>query len=348
MQKAEHGSWKLPNLTNKARVVVDSVRRKLAGLSLALGALMLMGGFSLRTALVGASIGDGSTNGTLGLLLLFGAIIILLIGVVLFAAHAIPPHPSAVTGLMGVTVVLIVLAFLVPALTPATASVASATGTPAAISTYILPSTDVVAGCTVGSANLVMTCDADYNMTSNSVYLCTGNLTAGAARTACATKNFIMIAVHSARTDILNSTYGFPYSVASVPVTTIALGTSIGTSYSPITGYTVASGTTPATWQTYWSLGSTAALNPTNVAPTSASGFTPSSTAIAAFGSATQVLHISLVGSNSTFHPTWSTSLGAPANIGITQFATYTESITIGNSSPVTLTLNVIIIGFTS
>ena len=191
-----------------------------------------------------------------------------------------------------------------------------------------------------------MTCTADYNYTSNAFYLCSGNLSAGAARTACVSKNFIMVDIHSARADIQNNTAGFNFAVSSVPTTTIVAGTGIGTVYSPITGYKAASGTTPGIWQTHWTLGSTAAQNPQNSAPASSSGFTQSTTAVAAFGSVDNVLHISLPGSNSTFAPTW--GAGYPGNLGLTQFSSYSETITVGGSNPSVFTLTVTLIGFSA
>ena len=133
--------------------------------------------------------------------------------------------------------------------------------------------------------------------------------------------------------------------ISSVPTTSTAGSTP--TVYSPVLGYTIATGSAPGIWQSYWGAGSTANLKPTNVAPTSTSALTPSSLGIAAFGGGVDVLHVSLPGSNSTFAPTWpTTGTAAATNLGVSLYSSYTLTISVGNSNPATFTLTLVLIGF--
>ena len=354
MSGAEPVKWKLPDLRRKPNVT-DRLRASYSFALMGVFGLMTMLSGLLKTALMGVDNNPlDFVNDPIGAILFIIGIMVVVIYVILLAARAAPPHPKAIGTVFGLAAVLIVVALLFGQLTTLPGAVAPpASGSGAAVSSYIIAPGggsgvgNAVPGCSVNSATNVMTCDMDFNYTSNAFYLCSGNLTVGLGRTACIAHNYVLLGIHSARTDVQNATYGFPFAVSSVP--TVSSAGTTPTVYSPAVGYTVATGTSPGVWKTNWGSGSTAGLNPTNVAPTSTSNFNPTSLGIGAFGGAVDILHISLPGGNSTFAPTWpTTGTAASSNLGVTLYSTYSVIVTVGNSSPTTFTLNLVLIGFTT
>lgn len=353
MKDTKPAPWRLPKEAyRRAGTSVAKTRNALAMAAMALLGLGTFLGGMLRTAIYGATNVFDFVNDPIGSFMVVGGLLILVIFGLLLASRAIPAHPKAIGGMIAVVAVLLIGGFVLAQVAIVPGSVVPpATGSSAAVASYIVASGNgagnTVPGCSLNAGSTVMTCDVDFNYTGNFFYACSGNLTAGTARTACVAHNYLLIGIHSARTDVLNSTYGFPFAVASVPTVTTA-GTS-PTVYSPAVGYTVATGTSPGVWQSYWSAGSTANLKPANQAPQSTSGFTATSLGIGAFAGATDVLHVSLPGSNSTFAPTWpTTGTAGSSNTGLTLYSSYSMTISIGNSNPTALTVTIVLIGFTT
>ena len=330
MRNIESTNWRLPSrLTTPADRMLMAAKRRMTTM---LTVLLSVFSFSLLTGgVLAATIGDGSSGGTLGLILIFSAILILVVGILLIAGHAIPPHPAAVGGFMAAVLFLVVLAFVVPSIYPATASVVSAP--PAAqLSSYIVLPAQT--GCSLNTITNTVTCTLMYNSTSNYLAVAATNVSGHVPTAALA--GWILVGFHSARVDALNSTYGFNYQVASIPTITSVGATP--TVYSPTVGYIAATSTASGVWKMFWGSGSAANLNPLQAAPSITTGFTPSQVGIASFGSATDYLHLSLPGTNSTSFPTTAYS-------ALTAFGSYTSTVTIQNSTPITFTLVVTIIG---
>jgi len=353
MKELEIEHWRLPkDAYHRIGTSVENIRKRAAIFMLALAGLPMFLGGMLKTSLFGATNAFDFVNDPIGSILIVGGLIVIVIFGILLAARSIPAHPKAIGGMLAVVALLLVGGFVLAQTTVVPGSVVPpASGTSAAVATYIVASGsgagNAVSGCTLNAGSTVMTCDVDYNYTANYFYACGGNLTAGTGRTACIAHNYILLGIHSARTDVLNATYGFSYAVGSVATTTTAGATP--TVYSPDLGYVAATGTSPGVWQSYWGSGSTALLKPSNAAPGSSSSFTPTTLGIGAFAGATDVLHLSLPGSNSTFAPTWpTTGTLASTNLGVTLYSTYSMTITIGNSNPSTVTLSLVLIGYTT
>lgn len=305
--------------------------------------LFFMGLFSTISGLVAKLTVFGTdynpfdfTNDPIGSFLVVGGLLVLIIFAVLLAARAIPAHPKSIGGIFAVIAILLLGGFVVmSAIVIPGSAVPTATGTGAQVSSY-LTTTIIPAGCSVVQSTNTETCDVVYNYTASQFYTCASNTTAGATRTACALHNYIVVTVHSARTDVLNATYGFPYAVSSVS-TVVTTGAS-PVVYSPEVGYVPATSTASGIWKAQWGTGSASGLNPTQAAPAVTTGWTPSIVGINSFGSASPQLHVSLPGSNSTSAP-------AAMYAAMTLFTPYSMSFTVGNSSPTTFTLTLILLG---
>lgn len=270
-------------------------------------------------------------------------IFILAIGL---AFHWIKGQPKALAGGFILFALLAVIGIVVASGVAQSTPGQVVTNPAATLSSYLIQYNSAGKGCSINTATNTETCTVVWNYTSSIMYVAPSNGSTSGSSGACAgtCQNWIAIGVHSARTDVLNATYGFSYQIASLPVVSTLYSPS--TSYSPIVGYVAASGSTQGYWKTNWGSGSTGGLNPTNAAPSSSSALTPSLLGITAFGSATNVLHIALPGSNSTYAPAWGTGTLGSADIGMTIYSTYSMTFTVGQSSPATFTLVVNLIGF--
>jgi hypothetical protein len=271
-----------------------------------------------------------------GLLELFG-ILFAVIGAVLILAL----RGKSIKATGGITlfgVMLVILGFVVVALTP----VGSVTAPPATIqtvstATYTGPA--LAPGETWSSITNTLTVDVDFNYTSHAYYVCAGNDSAGATRTACVANNYVLLPLKLVRTDASNQTALFPLNVVSVP-TAVGSGT---VAYSFLGWKTVNS---QGQWQTYWGSGTNSATTANGVvnAPSVSSNILPNGLAVSAFNSATTILHMSLAGGNSTS----SYSTVASAQAAFTQYATYNVPISIGNSNPTTINIAFVVIGYTT
>lgn len=308
-------------------------------------ALGLLGALNLLGSMIVNLLGHAAdynpfdfTNDPFGSLLVILGLVLIILFAILLAARAIPAHPKSIGGIMAVIAVLLLGGFFVMStVNLPTGSVANAPS--AASLTSYLTTTIVPSGCSVVQSTNTETCNVVYNYTASQFYTCASNASAGATRTACALHNYIVVSVHSARTDTLNATYGFTYQEASV-ATVVTTG-STPTVYSPCVGYVPATSTASGIWKAYWSQGSQSTLNPTQAAPSVTTGWTPSLYAINSFGSATQQLHLSLPGSNSTSAP-------AAMYAAMTLYTSYSFTFTVGNSTPSTFTLTIVLLGESS
>jgi hypothetical protein len=323
---------------------------------LAFATFAVMGLFSeMATAMIGYA---GHLETTTQLLFDFGSdpwgallFVIGLLGLIILslglAFHWIKGQPKALAGGYILLIILAAIGFLVASGVAAQqGAVVPPAPSSAQLSSYLIQYNAAGKGCSVNTVTNTETCTAVWNYTDSEMFIApaNGSTTGGSGACAGTCANWIAVGVHSARTDVNNYTYGFSYQVSSVPVVSSLYNPS--TSYSPIVGYKVASGTSPGVWQADWGSGSTGGLFPSNAAPSSTSDFTASSVGIAAFGSATNVLHIALPGSNSTYAPSWGTGTQGSADIGMTTYGTYSMTFTVGNSSPATFTLVLQVIGF--
>ena len=300
----------------------------MAGVALAMLGMVSIGLNDLMRQLSGVTSVIDFTNDALGSVLFLTGLVVLVIGGLLFAFKAIPPQPNHVGGWIGIAVVLILIGLFAAQFTSApTAAIVQVPG--ATVSSYIV-SSGLPSGCTVNSVTATETCDAVYNYTSGAFAISATNTDTFKLPT------YILFDIHSARTDGLNQTAGISYAVSSVA--TVTTTGSNPTTYSPIVGYVPASGTSNGVWKAYWGSGSAANLNPSNNAPTSASGWTPSMVGIAAFGGSSNTLHISLPGGNSTSAP-------AALYSALTLYGSYSMTVTVSGSTPSTFTLTMVIIG---
>ena len=260
--------------------------------------------------------------------------------------HWVKGSPKALTGGYIFLALIALIGLLIAAgVTTGPSSITPAPSS-ATLSSYLISYNAAGKGCSLSAQNTIDTCTVVWNYTSNSLFVAPSNGSATGSSGACAgtCNNFIAIGVHSARTDITNATYGFSYAVATLPTTNTLYNPA--STYSPIVGYVAATGTAAGYWKLNWGSGSSAGLNPTNAAPSSTSSLTPSIVGIGAFGSATNILHIALPGTNSTYAPSWGTGVQGSSLIGMTIYSTYTLTFTVGNSNPSTFTLIVNLIGF--
>jgi hypothetical protein len=182
-----------------------------------------------------------------------------------------------------------------------------------------------------------------YNYTSNYFGIEAANTsTCNWASGACHLTNYLLFPLTLSRTDAVNQTFGYTTTVTTLPTFTTVGGSP--TTYS-INGYKPASGSSTGQWQTFFSLGSYANQNPSAAAPATVSNVLSSLVGIAPFKSATQVLHISLLGSNSTSAPLTTTTPSLFTGTTIQQFVAMTETITIQASTPSTVSIAWIVIG---
>ncbi|MGA7861340.1 MAG: hypothetical protein WCB19_05730 [Thermoplasmata archaeon] len=317
-----------------------------------LGLVALMGGLmdkALALVKFGATSAFDFVNDPIGSLLIVLGLVTIVIFAILLAARAIPAHPKAVGGVIGLVAVLLIFGFIVAQVTPTPGSIAPPPAA-AALSSYLVSPGEI--GCTVNNAlsTPAETCTEVYNYTSNAFVVSAANSTIGGvtwtsttctvSTTHCA--NWILVNIHSARTDVYNSTYGFPYQITLVPTFSTV---SSPTAYSPALGYVAASGTTPGIWKVYPGVGSSATLNPNVAAPGVTSNLGVDQVGIAAFGSASVLYHFSLPGGNSTTAPLSGTTPLLFSSTSLAQYQTFTYQISVGNSSPALFDLIVQVIG---
>lgn len=146
--------------------------------------------------------------------------------------------------------------------------------------------------------------------------------------------NYLVLPIHSARTDPVNQTYLFTYTVASVS-TFQSLGTSPTTC--SFIGFTQATSTQTGQWGVYWDHGQNANQKGQQNAPSVASNVAPDPTAIQGFGAVTNGVHLSLAGGNGT-------AFGGSCMSAVSLYTTYTETISIGNSNPSVITLDLSVV----
>jgi hypothetical protein len=260
------------------------------------------------------------------------AAVIALVGFVLAYTKVSVRGGSAVGASGIIAVVLIVLIY--PLISAAPTAIVSSTCPVAggcAVNTLENAAPALISGESWSSVTNTLTVDVVFNSTGDALHVC-------AAVTPCAssTAEYVLLPLKLIRTDSYNGTAAFPMNVASTPCLS-SLGSS-PTTYCFV-GYKAATGTTPATYQIFWSAGTTASLNPTVVAPTVTTNILPDSLPVTAFSSALNVLHISLAGSNSTSAPlAWGQALQ--------NFTSYPETISIGSSSPSLVTIQFVVIGW--
>lgn len=317
-----------------------------------LGLMLMAGGLmdkALTLVMSGATSIFDFVNDPVGTFLVIAGLIVLVIFALLLAARAIPAHPKAVGGIIGVVAVLLIFGFVLAEVTPTPGSLVTPPAQ-AALSSYLVSPGEI--GCTVNNALSppTETCTEVYNYTSNAFVVSAANSTIGGvtwtsttctvSTTHCA--NWILVNIHSARTDVYNSTYGFPYQITSVPTFSTI---SNPTAYSPALGYVAASGTTPGIWKVYPGVGSSATLNPNVAAPGVTSNLGVDQVGIAAFGSASVLYHFSLPGGNSTTAPLSGSTPLLFSSTSLAQYQTFTYQISVGNSSPAIFDLIVQVIG---
>jgi hypothetical protein len=199
------------------------------------------------------------------------------------------------------------------------------------------------AGVTWNQASSTLTVDVVWNYTSNYFGIEAANTsTCGTySGAACHPNNYLLLPITMSRTDAINTTFGYTDTVSAVPL--FATIGSTPTQYS-VNGYKPASGSTPGTWQMFWSAGSYANQNPSVSAPGTSSNVLSSLVGIAPFHSTTNVLHISLAGSNSTSNPATGQTLFQTTTIQ--QFVAQVETLTIsGGATPSSITVDWICIG---
>lgn len=258
--------------------------------------------------------------------------ILALVGFILAYTRVSVKGGSALGGAGIIAIVLIVLIY--PLVSVAPASIASSTCPVTGgctVNTLENSALSLASGETWSSSTNTLTVDIVYNSTGSALHVC-------AAVTPCAstTNNYVLLPLKLIRTDTYNGTAAFAMNIATVPTVT-SLGTS-PTVYSFL-GYKAATGTTPATWQAYWSAGTTASLNPTVVAPTVTTNILPDSVPVTSFSSTVNVLHVSLAGGNSTSAPfAWGQAL--------LNYTTYPMTLSIGSSTPSIVTINFVVIGW--
>jgi hypothetical protein len=299
-----------------------------------LGAVLLQG--ETLTQAMFDFVGD--PWGTLLVVVAIGGAFILLLGIAFHWFHA---EPRVLGSVMGLLVIVGIVGVLI-ASGVATTSTLSITGPPpagASLSGYLV-SAGLQSGCSISTANPsapVETCDLVYNYTSNYWATSTSNAsTCDWYAAACHPRNYIDIPVHEARVDAINGTFGFVYQVGSLyTVTTTGASPTV---YSPMVGYIPATGSASGYWLMKWSAGSIATINPSQAAPGVTSAIAQDTVGIAAFGSVSNTLNETLPGAGGSSAP-------SAMYAAETTYASYSETVTVQDSSPFTFTLTVIPIG---
>jgi hypothetical protein len=206
----------------------------------------------------------------------------------------------------------------------------------ATLSSYVSTSLLQSATATVWNANTqTLTAYLVQNYTTGANCLSFTNVTCSTYGIAAGKPNYLLVPIHSARTDNLNATYSFNYQVASVPTFT-SIGTS-PTTCSPV-GFTTATSTTPGQWKAYWSAGQNSGQLGQQNAPSVTTGVAPDPTPVTAFSSVTNILHISLSGANST-------AFGANCYGAVQIYSPVNMVISIGGSTPSTITVSFVWVG---
>ncbi len=271
----------------------------------------------------------------------WGAILFVvgLLGIVLLglglALHWVKGSPRHIAGGFVVLFVLMFVGFLVASgITPSTGNVTAAPAN-ATLQGYIVAPTET--GCSVNTITFTETCTAVYNYTSNYFAVSTTNAsTCNWYSAACHPRNYIDLSVHEARTDAINRTYGFAFAIGSIPTVTTT-----STSYpveSPVVGFIPATSTASGYWLVKQNAGSLNAQNPTETAPGTVSNLGSSTVGIQSFGSVTDLWNVTMPGAGGS---------PAPATLysAVTIYGSYSMTFTVGNASPATYTLTVIVIG---
>lgn len=243
---------------------------------------------------------------------------------------------GAVVGL-----VIAVIGVAVSTLTPATGAVTAPIVPGATVNTLEATSPALVAGTSWNTVTSILTVDLEYNTTSSyfctqSVFSATKGCGAGAGSTGGI--QYVLLPLNLIRTDTINTTASFPMTISTIPVAN-SLGSSPST-YS-IVGFSAATGTQPGQWKEYWGAGTTANQNPGVSAPQVSTNVQTDGLAVTSFSHTVNTLHITLAGANSTSAP-------AAFAHALQNYTVYPEVVTIGGSTPATITINFILIGYTS
>lgn len=254
----------------------------------------------------------------------------------LFWKHSVPAMKRG--GIVaGLGLVIVIVGVLGATLTP-TATTGSTAPPPSggAVSSYVSSTPSLPTGCTLNSAlsTPTVTCTTVYNYTSNYFAIQASNATTFHSPTA------LFLAIHSARTDGINRTFGFNYQVLSIP-TANSLGANPQT-YS-LLGFTPATSTANGQWLVSWggvggNAGSAAGQLSTVNAPSVSTNLGVNTVGIGSFSSSTPYLHVVLAGSNGT---------SAPATFysALQTFTPYSVTIGVSSSTPASFLLNFIVIG---
>lgn len=263
------------------------------------------------------------------LLILLGIIVLVVAMIMILALKGAARHAGG--GAVALAFVLIVVGVLYNGATPSSSLTSAPPG--AAITSYI-QSSALPTGCSVNTITNTELCTGVFNTNASGsgggYYVTNANTTILGNK-----PNYIVFQIHTARTDAINSTYGFTYSVASI--STLNTITSAPVTYSPLVGYVPATSTQTGYWKVSPTKGSAASQNPTVAAPATATNVQSDTVGIAAFGSATVAYDLSLPGGNSTYLPPFVN--GAQGNL----YNLYAFVVTVGGQ---TFTLDYEVIGF--
>lgn len=292
------------------------------------------------------------TNDPWGALLFVIGLIGFIILALALSFHWVKGQPKAIAGGFIVLAVLMFIGFLIASgITTTPAQQAAPAG--ATLAGYILNSA-LPSGCSVNNANPqapIETCDVVYNYSANCFFTSTSNASsvgssgyaypgsAGCGHASGAQKyapSYILLGIHVARTDALNSTYGFTVTISSIP--TITTTSTTYPTLSPIVGYVPATSSAASYWLTKPNAGSLNGQYPPQSAPSVTTGVGANVIGISAFGSTSVTYNETLPGNG-----------GAPAPFNLytamPAYATYSQTWTFQNASPVTYTLEIVVIG---
>lgn len=272
-----------------------------------------------------------------GWLVLFG-LLLLIIGVVLLAAMKAKGLKTAVPVFV-FSAVLLGLGLFAGSIAPAPASTGgTGTTTPCngcATTSYVV-TTNLPSGCTWNSISETLTCDVVYNYTSNYFGVEPANQsTCNFASNACHPTTYVLVPIHSARSDVVNQTFGENYQISSIPTAT-SLGANAQV-YS-IVAYTQQTASSTGQWHVKWSTGSFSGQFPNQPAPQTTTGIGLNTVGIQSFSSAQPVLSIGLAGSNSTSAPTTFYS-------ALSTFTAYDMGVSISGSTPASITIAFVVLG---
>lgn len=274
-----------------------------------------------------------------GFLLLIA--IILGVGALLIGYFAKAKKPATIFGIL--FAVFLLAAFVIAATTNAFPSGSTAPVVPGtSVNTLLYTSPALVNGETWNSASSVLTVDILYNVTGSyfcvaATFAATHGCAAGGAGSATHPLD-IVFPLNLIRVDANNQTALFNMAITGIPT-----GTSLGASASTysVVGFKAATSTSPGQWQTYFSAGTTASQYPSVSAPGTSTNVITDGVAVTAFSHTVNVLHVHLAGTNSTSAPeTFAESLS--------NYTAYPMTLSISQSTPAVVTLDLIEIGWTT